>query len=75
MVHPALDRLAQDGERCVAVTRRPEHSGAGKLHGTIAEPPHVAVTEPEATCLIDRMHTVFLFPLQIDVAGARDNPA
>ncbi|TCQ07527.1 hypothetical protein C8J40_104424 [Sphingomonas sp. PP-CC-3A-396] len=75
MVDTAFDRFAQDGECCVAVAWRSEHAGSGKLHGTIAEPPHVAVTEPEAACLFDRLHVVLLFPLQIGVAEARDNLA
>ncbi len=39
------DGLPQHGEGRAAIFRRPEHAGAGELHGAIAEPPHRAAAE------------------------------
>ena len=45
VVDAARDRLAQHGERRVAILRRPEYAGAGELHRAVADPFHVAVAE------------------------------
>ena len=51
VVDAARDRLAQHGERGVAVLRRPEHAGPGELHGAVAEALHGAVAEREGAGL------------------------
>ena len=38
VVHAELDRTPQHRDGLVVVTRRPEHSGTGKLHGAEADP-------------------------------------
>ena len=40
VIDAARDRLAQHGDRRLAVLRRPEHAGSGELHGAVAEALH-----------------------------------
>ena len=46
------DSLAQNRKGRVMILRRPEHSGASKLHGAIAETPYAAATKGEGGRLI-----------------------
>ena len=56
VVDAAGHRLAQHGERRVAVLRRPEHARAGELHRAIAHAVHGAVAEREGAGLLDVGH-------------------
>ena len=47
VIDAARHRLAQHGERRVAILGRAEHAGPGELHGAVAEPLHGAVAERE----------------------------
>ena len=48
VIDAARHRLAQHGERRVAILRRPEHAGPGELHRAIAHAVHGAVAELES---------------------------
>ena len=47
VVDAGRDRLAQDGDRRVAILGRAEHAGAGELHGAVA---HAAQGEVVGNC-------------------------
>ena len=47
VIDPVRHRLAQHGERGVAILRRAEHAWAGELHGAIAQSVHGAVAQRE----------------------------
>src|SRR5205807_10417149 len=57
MVDARRHRLAQHCQRRVAITRRPEHAGSGKLHGAIAKPLHHAVAQMKCTGFRSEEHT------------------
>src|ERR1700745_2573031 len=40
VIYSSRDRLPQHGQCRVAIIGRPEHAGAGELHGTVAHPVH-----------------------------------
>ena len=41
VIYAMGNRLAQDGQRRVMILGRAKHTGAGELHGAIAEPLHL----------------------------------
>ena len=45
VIDAARDRLAQHGDRAVAVFRRPEHARSGELHRAVAQALHGAIAE------------------------------
>jgi hypothetical protein len=59
VIDPARDRLAQHGDRAVAVPRRPEHARSGELHRAVAEPLHDTVAELERSGFADIGHGLF----------------
>ena len=47
VVDSARDSLAQNGERHVVISRRPEHAGSRKVHGPIAHSMNDPASEDE----------------------------
>ena len=47
VIDAAFDGLPQDRDRFGSIFRRPEHAGAGKLHGAVAHAMDDAVAEAE----------------------------
>src|ERR1700733_16142529 len=82
VIHTRRHRLAKHRKRCIAVLWRSKYTGSSQLHGAVAHPGHLAVTQRESP----RFHKVGHVASRKGAAGRghrttisvdrlRDNPA
>ena len=76
VIDAARHRLAQHGERRVAILRRSEYAGSGELHRAIAQTVHAALAQGKTPAAV--MSVMMRSPRwnsrNMEVLASRDNP-